>query len=85
MENGVMTGLSFSASYENEDVTIASFSDLMAVSALSFVCAQDDYNMVPDLPSLIYTRIKMYGDEFSDFTISTAGRDCQMHRRIHRI
>ena len=73
MGNGVMTGLSFSASYENEDVTIASFSDLMAVSALSFVCAQDDYNMVPDLPSLIYTRIKMYGDEFSDFTISTAG------------
>lgn len=73
IEDGVMTGLGFTASYENENVTIASFSDLMAVSALSFVCAQENYNMIPNMPSLIYTRIKMYGDEFSGFTISTAG------------
>ena len=73
VENGIMTGLSFSASYENEDRTIASYSDLMAVSALAFLCAQDDYHMLPAPPSFIYAQIKANGDNFSGFTISEAG------------
>ncbi len=72
-ENGVMTGLHFSASYENENVTVASFGDLMAVSALSFICAQDDYHILPSAPSLIYTQIRLNGDNFSSFRISEAG------------
>ena len=73
VEDGVITGLNFSASYENEDITIASYGDLMAVSALAFLCAQDDYHLLPDAPSLLYTQIKLNGDSFSGFTINEAG------------
>ena len=73
VEDGVITGLNFSASYENEDITIASYGDLMAVSALAFLCAQDDYHLLPDAPSLLYTQIKLNGDNFSGFTINEAG------------
>lgn len=73
VEDGVMTGLNFSASYENEDITIASYGDLMAVSALAFLCAQDDYHLLPAAPSLLYTQIKLNGDSFSGFTINEAG------------
>ena len=73
VEDGVLTGLSFSASYENEDRTIASYGDLMAVSALSFLCAQDDYRLLPDAPSLLYAKIRLKGDSFLGFTISEAG------------
>lgn len=73
VEDGVMNGLNFSASYENEDVTIASYGDLMAVSALAFLCAQDSYHLLPAAPSLIYAQIKANGDSFSGFTISEAG------------
>ena len=73
VEDGVITGLNFSASYENEDITIASYGDLMAVSALAFLCAQDDYHLLPAAPSLLYTQIKLNGDNFSGFTINEAG------------
>ena len=73
VEDGVITGLNFSASYENEDITIASYGDLMAVSALAFLCAQDDYHLLPAAPSLLYTQIKLNGDSFSGFTINEAG------------
>lgn len=73
VEDGVITGLNFSASYENEDITIASYGDLMAVSALAFLCAQDDYHLLPDAPSLLYSQIKLNGDSFSGFTINEAG------------
>ena len=73
VEDGVMTGLNFSASCENEDITIASYGDLMAVSALAFLCAQDDYHLLPAAPSLLYTQIKLNGDSFSGFTINEAG------------
>ena len=73
VEDGVITGLNFSASCENEDITIASYGDLMAVSALAFLCAQDDYHLLPDAPSLLYTQIKLNGDSFSGFTINEAG------------
>ena len=73
VEDGVITGLNFSASCENEDITIASYGDLMAVSALAFLCAQDDYHLLPDAPSLLYTQIKLNGDNFSGFTINEAG------------
>ena len=73
VEDGVMTGLNFSASCENEDITIASYGDLMAVSALAFLCAQDDYRLLPAAPTFIYAQIKASGDSFSSFKISEAG------------
>ena len=44
----------------------------MAVSALAFLCAQDDYHLLPAAPSLLYTQIKLNGDSFSGFTINEA-------------
>ena len=73
VEDGVMTGLNFSASCENEDITIASYGDLMAVSALAFLCTQDDYRLLPAAPTFIYAQIKASGDSFSNFKISEAG------------
>lgn len=41
----LLTGVSFSAEYKNENIEIASYGDLMALTALSFICAQDSYNL----------------------------------------
>lgn len=45
----------------------------MAVSALAFLCAQDDYRLLPAAPTFIYAQIKASGDSFSSFKISEAG------------
>lgn len=71
--DGIMTGLEFSAEYENEDVEITPYGDLMALAALSYICAQDDYSLLSDPPSFLYLRIKANADRFYDFTISEAG------------
>lgn len=71
--DGVLTGVSFSAEYKNENIEIASYGDLMALTALSFICAQDSYNLTAAPPSLLYRRIKESADTFQDFTFSEAG------------
>ena len=45
----------------------------MALAALSYICAQDDYSLLSDPPSFLYLRIKANADRFYDFTISEAG------------
>lgn len=42
-KEGFLNGLAFSAEYENENVEIVPYGDLMALTAMAFVCAQDDY------------------------------------------
>lgn len=72
-ENGFVTGVSFSATYESEKIEIVSMGDLMAVSTLAFVCAQEDYSVFSRLPSMLYERIASNGDSFSGFTLQEAG------------
>ena len=69
----LLTGVSFSAEYKNENIEIASYGDLMALTALSFICAQDSYNLTAAPPSLLYRRIKESADTFQNFTFSEAG------------
>lgn len=72
-KEGFLNGLAFSAEYENENVEIVPYGDLMALMAMAFVCAQDDYAFFTDPPSLLYYRIKEAADSCSDFTIAEAG------------
>ena len=69
----LLTGVSFSAEYKNENIEIASYGDLMDLTALSFICAQDSYNLTAAPPSLLYRRIKESADTFQNFTFSEAG------------
>lgn len=71
--DGTVSGVSFSAAYENENVEISSYGDLMALTALSYICAQEDYSLLRDPPSLVYARIKRRADGFQDFEISAGG------------
>ena len=71
--DGVLTGVSFSAEYKNENIEIASYGDLMALTALSFIGAQENYNLITAPPSLLYRQIKESADAFQDFTFSEAG------------
>ena len=79
-ENGVMTGLEFSQSYSNENVEIVSPGDLMAVTVLSYICAQEEYRLFPRFPSMLYQELKVNGDRFQSFTMSLGGVtvDCVM-------
>ena len=69
----VVTEVSFSAVYKNENLEIASYGDLMALTALSCICSSDEYSLVSVPPSLLYSRIKERADWFGDFTFSEAG------------
>ena len=77
VENGILTGVSFSASFEKENIEIASYGDLMAVTALSYICAQEDYSLLPAPPSLLYLRILENGNNFTGFTFTEAGVNVQ--------
>ena len=72
-KNGVITGISFSYSVENENVKVSSYGEIMALAAVSYLCAQDGYSIQPDTPEEIYSRIKEHGDYFEDFIFSDAG------------
>lgn len=72
-KDGVLTEISFSSEYKDEKVEIPVYGDLMALAALSYICAQDDYHLLPSPPSRLYSRVKEYGDQCSDFVISEAG------------
>lgn len=74
-ENGIMTGMEFSVSCSGEDLTVSSYGDLMALSAISFVCARDTYSLFSVLPERLYREITRNGDDFSGFSLSEAGID----------
>lgn len=45
----------------------------MALASLSYICAQEEYNLLPSPPSRLYRQVKEYGDQCSDFMINEAG------------
>lgn len=72
-KNGVITGINFSYSVENENVKISSYGETMALAAVSYVCAQDGYSIQPDTPEEIFSLIREHGDYFEDFNFNEAG------------
>lgn len=74
-ENGIMTGMSFTYSVEDENKKIYSYGDLMSIAAIAYICAQEDYKItfLPDAPEKLYTRITESADEFEDFSFTAAG------------
>ena len=72
-KDGIITGISFSYSVENENVSISSYGEVMALAAVSYICAQDSYSIQPDTPEEIFSRIREHGDYFEDFTFADAG------------
>lgn len=69
----IITGISFSYSVENKNVKISSYGDSMALAAVSYICAQNDYSVLPDTPEDIFSRIKDHGNYFEDFIYTEAG------------
>lgn len=53
-----VTEISFSQSYEGENRSITSYGDFMAAAAVSYICAQDDYFLLPVTPDRIYREIR---------------------------
>ena len=45
----------------------------MALAALSYVCAQEEYSFLCDPPSILYSIIKRRADGFRDFEVSAGG------------
>lgn len=77
-KDGIITGINFSYSVENENVKISSYGDSMALAAVSYICAQNDYSVLPDsfqpdTPEEIFALFKEHGDYFEDFTFTEAG------------
>ena len=72
-KNGVITGMSYSYSVENENVKVSSYGEIMALAAVSYVCAQDGYSIQPDTPEEIFSLIREHGDYFEDFNFNEAG------------
>lgn len=72
-ENGILTGMAFSAEYENENIEIVPYGDLMALTAMAFLCAQDEYSLLQYPPSLLYFRIREAADSCRDFKFTEAG------------
>lgn len=72
-KDGVLTEISLSSEYKDEKMEIPVYGDLMALAYLSYICAQEEYHLLPSPPSFLYSRVKAYGDQCSDFTITEAG------------
>lgn len=79
-EQGKVREIQFSLAYENENVTVTSYGDFMALAALSFICAQEEYSIVRNPPQEIYREVRANADQFQDFTVSAAGCvvECQV-------
>lgn len=72
-EEGRLTGVSFSLSWENENITATSYGDFMALAAVSFICAREDYSLASTPPGEIYRQITQMASRYSGFTYSAAG------------
>lgn len=72
-KDGAVTAVSFSYSIENKNTTISSYGELMGLAAVSYVCAQEDYSLLPDVPEKLFNRIRERGDYFEDFHFTEAG------------
>ena len=72
-KQGTVTKISFSMSYTDENVTVTPYSDFMALAAISYICAQEDYSVFQDPPQEIYERIKEQADEYGNFAFAAGG------------
>ena len=70
---GRLTRVSFSWSMENENITVASWGELMALAAVSWICAQDEYSLTSDPPEELFTTVCEKGSLFEDFSFTKAG------------
>ena len=68
-----VTEISFSQSYEDENRSVTSYGDFMAAAAVSYICAQDDYFLLPVTPDRIYREIREKASTYDDFTFAAAG------------
>ena len=68
-----VTEISFSQSYEDENRSVTSYGDFMAAAAVSYICAQDDYFLLPVTPDRIYREIIEKAGTYDDFTFAAAG------------
>ena len=78
---GDITGVSFSLAYRNEKVKLASYGEFMAVAAVAFICAQEEYSLFKGpFPYEIYFRIRDEAYNYDDFSFSAAEirLDCQV-------
>ena len=50
-----------------------SYADFMALAAVSYICAQDDYCLLPVTPDRIYDQITEKAASYEDFTFAAAG------------
>ena len=72
-KDGFMTGMGFSYTVENENVKVSSYGESMALAAVSYICAQDDYTFQPDTPEEIFDQVKEKADYFEDFSFTYDG------------
>lgn len=72
-ENGIMTGMKFTYTAENSETKISSYGDIMSVAVISYLCARDEYNLVPETPGKIHSYIRNKADLFEDFVYTEAG------------
>mgnify|MGYP001623021813 CR=1 FL=1 len=68
-----ITGVRFSLSYRNEDVTVTSYGDFMALASLAFLGAQEDYCLFSDPPLKLWYQIRERASGYGDFSVMTAG------------
>ena len=68
-----VTEISFSQSYTDENRSVTSYGDFMAAVAVSYICAQDDYFLLPVTPDRIYREIREKAGTYDDFTFAAAG------------
>ena len=68
-----VTEISFSQSYTDENRSVTSYGDFMAAVAVSYICAQDDYFLLPVTPDRIYREITEKAGTYDDFTFAAAG------------
>ena len=74
-----MTKISFSQTYADENRSVTSYGDFIAAAAVSYICAQDDYFLLPVTPDRIYREIKEKADVYNDFTFDAAGVMIECH------
>ncbi|HJA67776.1 MAG TPA: MerR family transcriptional regulator [Candidatus Mediterraneibacter cottocaccae] len=72
-EDGILTAVSFTISSRNNGQWIPDYRELLSLSALSLVCARDDYTFFPAPPSVIRREIEEYAENFESFDITEAG------------
>lgn len=77
--DGSVTKISFSQTYADENRSVTSYGDFIAAAAVSYICAQDDYFLLPVTPDRIYREIKEKADVYNDFTFDAAGVMIECH------